>query len=56
MPKRRNAEPAKLLAVRPDGSKLFGQWQYLPQPTHGADEDWEYVTWVEDPPAKETKP
>lgn len=54
MPKQRDREPVKLVAIRPDGSKLFGQWQYQYQPGNSADEGWVWETWVEPAPVKET--
>lgn len=47
MPKQREREPIKLVAIRPDGSKLFGQWQYQYQPGNSADEGWVWETWIE---------
>jgi hypothetical protein len=51
----RRTEPPKLIAVRPDGSTMWGQWQYQYQPGNSADEGWVYETWVEPPTQQETK-
>ncbi len=37
-------EPVKTVAIRPDGSKLLGQWQYEYTPTEG----WVFNTWIEE--------
>lgn len=49
-PLARRTEPPRLIAIRPDGSKLWGQWQYLFTPGLASDEGWDYVTWIEGGP------
>lgn len=40
MPANHDVQAKRLIAIRPDGSELYGAWVRR-------DEDWEYETWVE---------